>query len=77
MLQKPVAKDGGVDEPPFSPAVAKGTGMTRSMSGGVLQRTDSSSGQGSQGPGTGSGTGSGSNPAHVQENSFTRILNKV
>lgn len=70
MMTKPPAKDGGEDEPPISPAVAKGTGMTRSMSGGVLQRTDSGSGQGGQGTGS-------SNDGTAHENSFTRILNKV
>lgn len=56
--------EGVDDEPPLSPALAKGTGMARSLSGGVLQRTDSGSAMG------------GSSPA-VGENNFTRILNKV
>ncbi|ORY41827.1 Inositolphosphorylceramide synthase subunit Kei1-domain-containing protein [Leucosporidium creatinivorum] len=53
------------EDPPFSPAVAKGTGMVRSLSGGVMQRSDSGSAMG------------GNSPAQVQENNFTRILNKV
>lgn len=53
------------EDPPFSPAVAKGTGMVRSLSGGVMQRSDSGSAMGGQ------------SPAQVQENNFTRILNKV
>lgn len=52
---------GGVE--PFSPAVAKGTGMIRSLSGGVLQRTDS-----------GEAVRSGSS---TTENNFSRILSQV
>ena len=53
------------DDPPISPALAKGTGMSRSLSGGVLQRTDSGGAMGA------------STPTQQGENNFTRILNKV
>lgn len=48
-----------------SPAAARGTGMTRSSSGGVLQRNESVSSQGGQGP------------VVEPSNNFTRILSKL
>ncbi|GAA5922712.1 hypothetical protein JCM3775_006108 [Rhodotorula graminis] len=66
------------EDPPASPAFAKGTGMVRSVSGGVMV-----SGGGGGGGGSGSGSAAATTPRAVEEeggasaNPFSKILGRM